>query len=150
MKFIYSFIIPIFLISCGNTENGSDNSSSSIFTKDYSPSEITGTWNVSMTCTFSDCEKTRNPGDIVSENWNVSYVNSEILVKVVGGDNTSSEYTGQLVQDKLEIRNKDRNGKTDVNLKIKSSTHMHGTRERFNSRGHNGPCSIKYDIEVTR
>jgi len=150
MKHTYNLLLSIFLMACGNSVDSSENSSGSIFTQDYSPSEITGTWNVTMTCTYSDCEKTRNPGDIVSENWNVSYVNSEILVKVVGGENTSSEYTGQLNQDKLELKNKDRRGKTDVNLKIKSSTNMRGTRERFNSNGHNGPCSIKYEIEVTR
>jgi hypothetical protein len=140
-------LLMVLVSACGGGSS-SDRNSGGLFSSNVKPEDIVGTWNIVMTCTKLDCEG-YVAGNIMTENWNISYIDSSIRVIVTGNTTTASSYQGVLGGNTLSLQSKSSRNKTDVVLKIQSGKEMTGTREVINA-GYEAPCSIDYSLEATR
>jgi len=69
--------------------------------RQYNPA-LTGTWQVKMTCTETTCPGSAI-GDVKTEQWNISYQATTVLVKAMTGDKLVRIYTGSFNGNTVEL-----------------------------------------------
>ena len=113
--------------------------------------QLTGVWNVKMTCTETTCPGSAI-GDTKTETWEISYQNNVILAKANVGDKLTRVYTGTYNGTNLVLSEDVANTplepatKMTIQLTMKDNNTMEGRREIVREND----CSIVYDLQLNK
>jgi hypothetical protein len=111
---------------------------------------IAGTWSTSMTCTETTCSGSA-VGDIKKEVWTFLYEQSRIVAKATVDENVARIYTGQVVNNGIElvqtIEPTTTGSAATIRVRIKkvNDNTMEGEREIIREG-----CKIVYSLQLTR
>lgn len=116
------------------------------------PGVLAGTWDVTMNCIGSDCQKIKK-GDIYTEAWQIDVVDNKVVVKVSNSILNVREYKGELIDNTLSLKSSRlafmSSGKATVNVTVKGLNQMVGSREVLRGSG-SSICKIDYSVVLNR
>jgi hypothetical protein len=113
-------------------------------------SDLIGTWQVQMTATRSTCPQVK-AGDVRAEQWIVSSSQDRLKIKVVGNDNTTSEYVGGIeAASKLVTLDAATLSQAVVELLMGDKGTLAGTRMVAGINAAKKPCIMHYTVTAKR
>ncbi|HXH98655.1 MAG TPA: hypothetical protein VNI52_00170 [Sphingobacteriaceae bacterium] len=112
--------------------------------------KLIGNWTVTMQCTETTCEGYA-VGDTKTEQWNISYQNSRVIVKASANKKLVRSYTGLFRENTLELTAQpppDAETKMDVVLNPHPTTENLMEGSRVINRG--GNCRVVFTLKAEK
>ncbi|RZM20873.1 MAG: hypothetical protein EOO88_34930 [Pedobacter sp.] len=133
-------------IELENTKQVLDSAKKQIDSASTVNPDIVGKWVVKMTCTETNCEGSAL-GDTKTEQWEISYEGTTVLVKAYSGLVLTRVYTGKYKDNVLSIVDEKPNNDAtfSATLKFIDNKRMDGTREVLQKT-----CKIVYALNIQR
>lgn len=109
--------------------------------------DLTGKWQVKMTCVETNCEGSAI-GDVRTENWNISYQNDVAIVEALSNGKVQRLYTGLYNGKELQLVSSSAPSETTITILLTptSAISMRGRREITQAAG----CKIFYRLDLDK